>query len=429
MSMFAQKKPYSAVTAYIERLTSESYEEDDLSGIIDLVEVIKLQSTGPTEAARAIRKKLKYGNAHRQLRALAILDGLILNAGPRFQRTFADEPLLERLRVCGTSDLSDPDVKKKCRVLFAGWADYKGTPGLERIAKLHTDLPKRKQAMTQERSKAVRETENPFGEEDEDEGRQTSPSGRAGESSKAPYGKPASTVNSFSHTKSSSASGSTSFFGSSKDKNKTKDKKGKKKPFVLEAEKENMKSDIAEASISTTNLNNALQTINREKERISDNALAVQRFEECKKLRRKILRYWLGSLLHANDDLVLALMTFEQLDRSIDADSDSDDELAEQAHMYRMATEKGKSATPDAPDMAGLNLGASPPRPLAPSRPGARSKPASVSPANASGPTKPPRPPVQQVDDDDDDEDDDDPFADKNAVATPALERGQPSWS
>ncbi|KAM0281696.1 hypothetical protein ACHAQH_003427 [Verticillium albo-atrum] len=436
MSMFAQKKPYSAVTAYIERLTSESYEEDDLSGIIDLVEVIKLQSTGPTEAARAIRKKLKYGNAHRQLRALAILDGLILNAGPRFQRTFADEPLLERLRVCGTSDLSDPDVKKKCRVLFAGWADYKGTPGLDRIAKLHTELPKRKQAMTQERSKAVRETENPFGEEDEDEGRQTSPSGRAGESSKAPYGKPASTVNSFSHTKSSSTSGSTSFFGSSKDKNKTKDKKGKKKPFNLEAEKENMKSDIAEASIATTNLSNALQSINREKERISDNALAVQRFEECKKLRRKILRYihhveseqWLGSLLHANDDLVLTLMTFEQLDRSIDADSDSDDELAEQAHLYRMATEKGKTAAHGAPDVSGLNLGSSPPRPFAPPRPGASSKPASASPANASGPTMPPRPPVQQYDDDDED-DDDDPFADKNAVATPAIERGQPSWS
>lgn len=28
-------------------------------------------------------------------------------------------------------------------------------------------------------------------------------------------------------------------------------------------------------------------------------------------------------------------MTFEQLDRSIDADSDSDDELAEQQHIYR----------------------------------------------------------------------------------------------
>ena len=44
---------------------------------------------------------------------------------------------------------------------------------------------------------------------------------------------------------------------------------------------------------------------------------------------------WLGSLLKANDDLVNSLMTFEQLDRSIDADSDSDDEIAEQAHAYR----------------------------------------------------------------------------------------------
>jgi len=28
-------------------------------------------------------------------------------------------------------------------------------------------------------------------------------------------------------------------------------------------------------------------------------------------------------------------MTFEQLDRSIDADSDSDDEMAAQAHLYK----------------------------------------------------------------------------------------------
>lgn len=134
----SQKKPYSAVTVDVERLTGEAYEEDDLSGIPDLVEVIKLQPTGPTEAARAIRKKLKYGSVHRQLRALTILDGLIQNAGPRFQRTFADEPLLERLRVCGTSDLSDPDVKKKCSILFRSWAaEYKNTPGLDRIARLY----------------------------------------------------------------------------------------------------------------------------------------------------------------------------------------------------------------------------------------------------------------------------------------------------
>ena len=54
----AQSKPYSAITVQINRLTGEQYEADDMSGIVDLIEVIRLQTGGPTEAARAIRKKL-----------------------------------------------------------------------------------------------------------------------------------------------------------------------------------------------------------------------------------------------------------------------------------------------------------------------------------------------------------------------------------
>lgn len=282
----AQKKPYSAVTVTVEQLTSESYEEDDLSGIPDLVEVIKLQATGPTEAARAIRKKLKYGSAQRQLRALTLLDGLIQNAGPRFQRTFADEPLLERLRVCGTSDLSDPDVKKKCTVLFRSWsAEYKNTPGLERIARLYNELPKRKQVVTQERSRVIRETDNPFGDEDEEP--PTSPVQPQASSSRSPppaLSKPASgQASSFSHVSSSK---------DKKKKDKDKDKRrSKHRKFDLEAEKESMKTAIAESSIAATNLTNALQSINREKERISENPAAVQHFEACKRLRRRVLRY------------------------------------------------------------------------------------------------------------------------------------------
>ena len=56
--LMLQQKPYSAVTVHIDRLTSENYESDDVSGIPDLVEVVRLQDSGPTEAARAIRKKL-----------------------------------------------------------------------------------------------------------------------------------------------------------------------------------------------------------------------------------------------------------------------------------------------------------------------------------------------------------------------------------
>jgi hypothetical protein len=46
------------VTVQIEVLTSETYEVDDWSGIVDLIEAIRIQASGPTEASRALRKKL-----------------------------------------------------------------------------------------------------------------------------------------------------------------------------------------------------------------------------------------------------------------------------------------------------------------------------------------------------------------------------------
>ncbi|KAK3349337.1 hypothetical protein B0T25DRAFT_239718 [Lasiosphaeria hispida] len=434
--MFSQKKPYTAVTVTVERLTSEAIPENDLSGIPDLVEVVNLQDTGPSEFSRAIRKKLKYGNLHRQLRALTLLDGLIQNAGTRFQRSFADEPLLERLRFCGTADLSDPEVKKKCAVLFRSWAaEYKNARGMERVVSLYKELPKRKHVVTQEKSKVLKETENPFGDDEDDE-----PPSQAGPST----AQPASSRRTASVSTPSVTGTVQSFSYTSKDKKKDKDKdKGKKskkvKPFNLEAEKEQMKTHIAEASIAATNLTNTLQTINREEERISENQLAVQRFETCKQLRRKILRYiyhvdseqWLGGLLHANDELVTALMTFEQLDRSIDADSDSDDDLAEQAHLYRMATEQAKNpgspTSPGAPTarMAGLSLSTSPPpqppRPSPPPRPPVTSKPSALAQSRRE---------VSSDEDEDDfvEEDENDPFADRNAVTTPKLDRDEPKW-
>ncbi|KAL2150689.1 hypothetical protein VTH82DRAFT_7252 [Thermothelomyces myriococcoides] len=413
--MFSQKKPYSAVTVTIERLTSEAVPIDDLSGIPDLVEVVNLQDTGPREASRAIRKKLKYGNLHRQLRALTILDGLIQNAGPRFQRSFADEALLERLRFCGTASLSDPEVRKKCTELFASWAaEYKNTPGMEQVARLYKELPRRKQVVTQEQSKVIKETENPFGEDEEEED-----------------DRPGSPGPSKGHSRTSSQSNSLAkqtYTGY--ETKKKKDKKSKKsKPFNLAAEQDKMKACIADANIAATNLMNMLQTINREKERISENQIAVLRFEACKDLRRKILRYihnveseqWLGSLLNANDALVTALMTFEQLDCSIDADSDSDDELAAQAHMYRMATEKAKGKEPSSPTspptqaLAGMNLGSpsSPSRPQPPPRPSAATKPSML-------PQRPKKAPDSDVDAETEEEEDDDennPFADRNALS------------
>lgn len=60
-----------------------------------------------------------------------------------------------------------------------------------------------------------------------------------------------------------------------------------------------------------------------------------------------------------------------------------------------------------------------PPRPVAPPRPSAMSKSALA-----------PKPPAQRVqaDDDETSEDEDDPFADRNAMATPAVEKEEPKW-
>lgn len=134
----------------------------------------------------------------------------------------------------------------------------------------------------------IRETDNPFGD-DEDEPPAAPPVAAQPSSSRGPQlSNPATShISSFSYVSSSTPSKDKS----SKKKDKKSSKKSAHRKFDLEAEKDQMKVTIAESSIAATNLSNTLQSINRERERISTNALAVAHFETCKQLRRKILRY------------------------------------------------------------------------------------------------------------------------------------------
>ncbi|KAK2754282.1 putative actin patch assembly and actin polymerization protein [Arachnomyces sp. PD_36] len=396
------KKPYSAVTVQIERLTSEQYEVNDASGVVDLIEVIRLQSSGPTEASRALRKKLKYGNVHRQLRALTILDFLIQNAGERFLRGFADEPLLERLRFAATDPVSDPEVKDKCKQLFAQWSvAYKDVNGMGRVAALYKQLPQRKKPAQKQQSKVIRETEQP------DE--------RIGHSISVSTGDGPSTVLSGPGASSSKANSGSKLMG------KSKHKKTRSKAFNLEREKPEILQTIASSSVASTNLMNALKLVNRESHRVSEDPEVLNRFELCKQLRRQILRYiqhvesedFLGGLIHANEELITALMAFEVLDKSVDYDSDSEgEEPSSPTGGYRGFND----------DFAGLVLDG-PEKPPRPERPTSislpRSSPHGKEPALES---------ESEESELDDDDDDDNPFGDKNAVITPAVERQQPTW-
>ncbi|KAH9879642.1 hypothetical protein IAQ61_001461 [Plenodomus lingam] len=402
------KHAFSAVSVQIDRLTSEQYEENDIGGVVDLIEVIRIQSSGPTEAARALRKKLKYGNVHRQIRALVILDALIQNAGSRFQKTFADEPLLERLRILARDDYGDAEVREKAMILFRQWAvAYKGTPGLERIAALHKELPRTKRPQPQQ-SRIVRQQDAEAAREHEEHSPPSSPKLRRAE----PQHVPAATS-----SRPVAPGTSAPFSSSSLFKRDKKEKKGRSTRFNLEKEKGQLLETIASANVASTNLLNGLQLINREQQRVSDNAEVMQRFETCKQLRRQILRYihlveseqYIGGLLNANDELVKALMAFEIMDKSIDDDSDSDDEEL--------------STSPSAESaMAGLKIDES--APMKPPRP--------------SGIPMPPVPAVVRSgadpeSDAEEEDDDDDPFGDQNgevdaAVRTPRVENSQMTW-
>lgn len=340
------------------------------------------------------------------------------NAGARFQRTFADEPLLERLRLMPRDDLVDPDVRAKCNLLYRQWAvEYKNTQGMNSIATLYKQLPRTKKPQPSQ-SKVVRETEEQAQREED-----SPPSSPVTERSRA-TSNAAATGSSLTPQRPvtlEKTEKSSSFFKSSKDKGK---KGGKRKPFNLEKEKAKITETIGNANLAATNLYNALKLINREHQRVSENAECSNRFETCKVLRRQVLRYiqlvesekYLGSLLSANDELVKALMAYEFMDKSIDADSDSDLEY-ESAKLARRTSGQGDQAEA----FAQLSLNEATRAPVRPPRQTGLPTPpvpANVGKQRAAEPESESEP----------EEDEDDPFADRNAVKTPYVEKSGLTW-
>jgi hypothetical protein len=153
-------------------------------------------------------------------------------------------------------------------------------------------MPRRKQQVTQEKSKVLKESErDPFEDAADDEDVEAEPSTSRHKSKNSITTNPLQSAFAMRLAGPETSSASKSAFSPKKSKKGKKDDKKKAKPFDLEEEKAKMKSTIAESSVAAINLLNSLQLINREHERVSENAGALQRFENCKLLRRHILRY------------------------------------------------------------------------------------------------------------------------------------------
>lgn len=335
LKALSAEKPHSSISDWVDILSSANYEEDAYEGIPELVDSINLQAGGPTEACRAIRKKLKYGDVPRQLRSLTLLKALVENCGQKFQTTLINDPLIERIKTMAHDSMTDERVKKKLMSVLASWhRQFKDDPRMAAVAGLWQQLgggqkkpPPRPVVDNSKLEEQQRRAEQAAKErlerkQAEEKAREEAKARAKAEKEKARQPKPAPAA-----------------------------AKTKRKPFNFEEEKPKVLASISTASQASNNLINALKLVNREKESIEDNVRVQECLEEAKAVRKTIVRYiqlvtnenFIGTLIDSNERIITALQMYDYMLKP--ADQDSEDEHADADVQEAQTT--GASTTSD----------------------------------------------------------------------------------
>lgn len=352
MPIFGEK-PVTSITIKINQLSTPNRngEIDETLELYlsDLLQLIQIQpSTGAVEAARAIRKNIKYGDSvHQQVRALNILELLVLNSGPKIGPTVArDDKLLDVLK--GIIDGSgrtgiglsyDRKVQSKVRAMAAGWKhELDGMDGYKYMSSLWKFIPHAKSKLTHSRTPSA----NVF-ESDKDQkasSRRSAPhTPELDKRTPPPRPKTASP-----YSKNDFADGRAASDKKDKRKKRRRRKTGKngviyadeqfKIPQInYKAEAPKIRTVIADCVTHTTALNNLLIALPKDVSPLDDKKTSNE-FDKCRSIRRKVLRYlqyvgagdpeakskevlamdeeFLGSLIGANEQLVTAFTKFDQ---------------------------------------------------------------------------------------------------------------------
>ncbi|RKP30738.1 hypothetical protein METBISCDRAFT_15623 [Metschnikowia bicuspidata] len=322
-----REKPFTSISVKVNQLCKI---EDDSHSIElylgDLLSLISLQSTGPAEAARAIRKNIKYGSKSEVKLALSLLELLVLNGGLKIGKSIAsDNKLITVLKGVmqgsvrsGTSTKYYDETVQKMRRIALGWRyELKDLSGLDTLANLYKDIPKKQSSETGSFADAELIFEGKSGD-------------RLTPKRAPPRPK----------TRSPSLQSSKAF------ESHSQDMKGKKKGkraladlkyaipqinYKIEAPK--IRATIADCQTNATALDNSILTLPPESDAQKDEKVQSC-FKRCLITRRQILRYlqfvgagetaqkpkevqkldeeFLGSLIAANEQLVGALMRYDK---------------------------------------------------------------------------------------------------------------------
>ena len=300
---------------------------------------------------------------------------------------------------------------------------------MHNVATLYKQLPQRKRVPNKETSKVLRETER---DEDDIESPRRASAAVAGTDRRR------SSIQEYQTTTKNLTFASAAIAGppvktvTKKDKKQKHSKSAALAQFNFEKEKPQINNVIGHASIEATGLMNALKHVNRETQRVSDNPECKRRFESCKDLRRQTYRYcslvmdegYLGTLLNANDQLSDALILYEQLDKSFDYDSDSEDYEDPDATNSSTGVTNSRVTSPTSPAFGlaklSLNSGSPPPQPP---------RPRFTSPVFTTADSMNPVKGKEREDNSNvEEEDENDPFGDSHAINTPQTERTGMNW-
>jgi hypothetical protein len=383
MPIFGEHQQTS-ITVKVNQL-AKPHHNDDIDELIelylgDLLHLIRIQpASGSVECARAIRKRIKYGDlAEEQLRALQILELLVLNAGPKIGGVVAsDDKLVDLLKgvLLGNARTAlgaayDPQVTKRVRQLAVGWrSELDGLEGYKPLAALWRSVPSARATRKHQRSAS----QNVF-ESELDAAADAVPT--------PPTPPPPPRVS--RRTKPSTAGGAP--------RRRRRHHRGSTRyadpeyripqiNYKLEAPK--IRSVIAECHTHTTALGNLLLSLAGRMP--ADDERCNREFEECRRIRRKVLRYlqyvgagdpetksaavvamdeeFLGSLIHANEQLVDIFKRFDAANGYTEANPAPEYDDSSESY-YTSELEEEEPALDEA--LAQVTLRTPPPRPLKP---------------------------------------------------------------
>ncbi|CAB4253332.1 similar to Saccharomyces cerevisiae YCL034W LSB5 Protein of unknown function [Maudiozyma barnettii] len=340
MGFLGSDHPHTSITETLNRLTkSKNHDlEVEIGTLVDLIRTRdKYQyNENQLEAARTLRKKFKYGDKTQISRSFDIMD-LLISQGIKLSVMYNDFKLLDSMNtIC--SQLNDKQglmkrqysskLSKKGAQYAISWNEYIVTNGLRDTncyMGLYDMTIKIKQSYDRTKNDPNTSNDN-FGTSRSNtydrNSSNSSDDSRSMDRYNAPTNRPGRRGRGGSNAGRRNFMNDTadnSIFGESSQVVNNPDRLYRIPTINMKKETPKIKNLISDALAASTALQNALIMLPDEQNAMLDKN-ATESFVKARNIRRKVLRYlqlitegdFLGSLIHANDELVNALTLYDE---------------------------------------------------------------------------------------------------------------------